>query len=163
MKFIISPSHTLIEFSNFSKNSIISVFTPFMSTVWAFQFSRNMKSLNIYKFICILLMTMAQKTISQTEGGRYINIQITEAIHHWPTLKTVLMIEEVLKRAELALSIEELKRRLPRKVMDQTLRLILAYLESKGSILIGKKGIVWIENNNPKFLKLIEKSKEIEA
>ena len=105
---------------------------------------------------------MTQKTMSKPTSRKYINIQITQIIHHWPTLKTVLMVEDVLKNAELAISLEELKRRLPKKVMDQTLRLILAYLESKGSILVGKKGIVWIENNNPKFLKLIEKSKEIE-
>jgi len=105
---------------------------------------------------------MSQKIVSKPTTGKYINIQITKVIHHWPTLKTVLMVEDVLKEAELAISLEELKRRLPRKIMDQTLRIILAYLESKGSVLIGKKGIVWIENNDPKFLKLIDKSKEIE-
>lgn len=106
-------------------------------------------------------MYVVQKIVSQPRTGKQITIQITEVIHHWPTLKTVLMVEDVLKDAELALSLEELKRKLPRKIMDQTLRLILAYLESKGSVLIGKKGIVWIENNDPKFLKLIEKSKEL--
>jgi hypothetical protein len=106
---------------------------------------------------------MTQKTTSKPTTRKYINIRITKVIHHWPTLKTVLMVEDVLKNAELAISLEELKRRLPKKIMDQTLRLILAYLESKGSILIGKKGIVWIENNDPKFLKLIQKSKEIEV
>jgi len=50
-----------------------------------------------------------------------------------------------------------------KKVMDQTLRLILAYLEDKGSILIGPKGVSWIENKNSKFLKFIEKSKVIDA
>lgn len=94
--------------------------------------------------------------------NRPININI-ESIHHWPTLKTVLMVENVLKNADLALGIEELKRSLPKKIMDQTLRLILFYLESKGSIYISKKGIVWIENNNPKFLRLIAKSKKIEV
>ena len=46
--------------------------------------------------------------------------------------------------------------------MDQTLRLILAYLEDKGSVVIGPKGISWIENKNSKFLKFVEKSKVIE-
>jgi len=90
---------------------------------------------------------------------KHINIEIAEVVHHWPTLKTVLMVEDVLKNAETALSVEGLKRKLPRKVMDQTLRIILAYLEGKGSVLIGEKGIVWIENNDPKLIKLIEKSK----
>ena len=106
---------------------------------------------------------MNQKTTSKPKTNKQITIQITKVIHHWPTLKTVLMVENTLKETELAISLEGLKRRLPRKIMDQTLRLILAYLESKGSILIGEKGIVWIENNDPKFLKLIKKSREIEV
>ena len=62
----------------------------------------------------------------------------------------------------IAESLEELKRKLRKKVMDQTIRLILAYLEDRGSILIGPKGISWIENKDSKFLKFIQKSKVIE-
>jgi hypothetical protein len=58
---------------------------------------------------------------------------------------------------------EGLKRALPKKIMDQTLRLVLAYLENRGSIIIGSKGIVWIENNDPRFLKMLEKAKVIEV
>jgi hypothetical protein len=47
--------------------------------------------------------------------------------------------------------------------MDQSIRIILAYLENKGSILIGAKGISWIANDNPKFLRMIKKAKVIEA
>ncbi len=90
-----------------------------------------------------------------------INISLT-AVHHWPTLKTVLIVENTIKEANLALSIEGLKRKLPKKIMDQTLRIILFYLESKGSIHIGEKGIVWTENKNPKFLEILKKSKIIE-
>lgn len=82
-------------------------------------------------------------------------------IYHWPTLKTVLTVEKAIKDADVALSIEGLKRALPTKIMDQTLRLILTYLEDRGSILIGEKGIVWTENNDPRFLKLIEKAIEV--
>jgi len=91
-----------------------------------------------------------------------VNIRISDNIHHWPTLKTVLMVEKALKEADGPISLEELKRRLKKKVMDQSLRLILAYLDDKGSIIIGPKGISWIENKNSKFLKFIEKSKVIE-
>lgn len=96
------------------------------------------------------------------EAGRSINIRATKVVYHWPTLKTVLMIEKAIRDAGKPLSIEALKRTLPTKIMDQTLRLILAYLEDKGSIMIGKKGILWIENKDPKFLKFIEKGKAIE-
>ncbi len=93
---------------------------------------------------------------------RSVNIRLGDNIHHWPTLKTVLMIEKALKEADGAVSLEELKRKLKKKVMDQTLRLILAYLEDKGSIIIGPKGVSWIENKNSKFLKFLERSKVID-
>ncbi len=96
------------------------------------------------------------------EEGRALNIRVAENIHHWPTLKTVLMVEHAVKEADGPVSLEELKRKLRKKVMDQTLRLILAYLEDKGSVLIGPKGISWIENKNSKFLRFVEKSKVIE-
>jgi hypothetical protein len=98
----------------------------------------------------------------ETVEERSININLSDNIYHWPTLKTVLMVEKALKDADGPVSIEELKRMLSKKVMDQTLRLILAYLEDKGSVIIGPKGISWIENKNSKFLKFIEKSKVIE-
>jgi hypothetical protein len=94
---------------------------------------------------------------------RRINIKLAENIHHWPTLRTVLMVEKSLKEADGPVSLEELKRALSKKVMDQTLRLILAYLESKGSILIGPKGVSWIENKSSKFTKFIENTKVIEV
>lgn len=101
------------------------------------------------------------KTIQQTQ--QKVNLRLMENIHHWPTLKTVLMIEKTLENADGPISMEELKRRLQKKVMDQTIRLVLAYLEDKGSILIGPKGISWIENKNSKFLDFISKSKVLEV
>lgn len=99
---------------------------------------------------------------TEESGKKSINIHIAENIHHWPTLKTVLMVEKTLKDADGPVSLEELKRKLKKKIMDQTLRLILAYLEDKGSVLIGQKGVSWIENKDSKFLKFIERSKAIE-
>ena len=94
--------------------------------------------------------------------GMPMHIRVTGTIYHWPTLKTVLMVEKAIQEADGPLSLEALKRALPKKLMDQTLRLILAYLENKGSIMTGKKGIIWTENNDPKFLRLIEKTAGIE-
>ncbi len=79
-------------------------------------------------------------------------------ILHYPNLKTVLMVEEVLKDADTPLSRNEIKRRLPSKVMHQTLNLILNYLEESGKILDGSKGIVWIFNENPEFRRILDKS-----
>ena len=84
---------------------------------------------------------------------------MAETILHYPRLDTVLMVEEVLKKANLAISKNELMRRLPRQVMRPTLNVILGYLEKKGMIMIGKKGILWIYNESPKINKLIQTSK----
>jgi len=91
-----------------------------------------------------------------------IHLNVTSVLHS-PTLKTVLMVEDTLRNQEGPVSMEALKRALPRKVMDQSLRIILAYLENKGSIVLGPKGISWIENTDPKFLQMIKKAKMIEA
>ncbi len=83
-------------------------------------------------------------------------------ILHYPRLDTVLMVEEVLKKADLAITKNELLRRLPKQIMRQTLNVILDYLEEKGMIMIGKRGILWIHNNNPKMKRLIEESQDVE-
>lgn len=99
--------------------------------------------------------------MQQTQNSK-IHLNVTRIIHS-PTLSTVLMVEDTLRKQDNPISIESLKRALPRKVMDQSLRIILAYLENKGSILIGQKGISWIANDNPNFLRMIKKAKVIDA
>ena len=79
---------------------------------------------------------------------------------HYPTLKTVLMVEAILRTAEKALSKEEIKRRLEGKVMHQTLNIILDYLEYSGKILIGEKGVLWIYNPSKKLQNAIDKGVE---
>jgi hypothetical protein len=80
---------------------------------------------------------------------------------HYPTLKTMLMVEKVLRDADTVIDREEIKRRLPLKIMHQTLNLILQYLEEKGLIIDGHKGILWIYNPSPKLKKAMEKGREI--
>ncbi|MAG07572.1 hypothetical protein CMI46_02045 [Candidatus Pacearchaeota archaeon] len=80
---------------------------------------------------------------------------------HYPSLKTVLMVEKVLREAEVAITREELKRRLPVQIMHQTLNIILVYLEEKGMIIDSRKGILWIYNPSPKLKKAIAKGREI--
>jgi len=84
-----------------------------------------------------------------------------EQIIHYPSLKTMLMVEKVLKNADTILSREELKRRLPNKIMHQTLNLILEYMENRGLIIDSHKGILWIYNPSPKMRKAIEKGREV--
>ena len=80
---------------------------------------------------------------------------------HYPNLKTVLMVEKVLKEAETTLTREEIKKRLPAQVMHQTLNLILEYLEQKGLILDGHKGILWAHNDSPKLIEAIKRGTEV--
>ncbi len=80
----------------------------------------------------------------------------TEIIHY-PSLKTVLMVEDVLKNAQLTMTREQLKKKLPKKIMHQTLNAILSYLEEGGKIMDGRKGILWIYNPSPKLDRAIKK------
>jgi len=84
-----------------------------------------------------------------------------EQIIHYPNLKTILMIEKILKDAETIINREELKKRLPKQIMHQTLNLILEYFENRGMIIDGHKGILWVYNPSPKLKKAIEKGREI--
>ena len=70
-----------------------------------------------------------------------------KSILHYPRLDTVLMVEDILKEADLAISRNELLRRLPKQMMRQTLNVILGYLEEKGVIMTGERGILWVQND----------------
>ncbi len=89
-----------------------------------------------------------------------IKMQKSEIIHY-PNLKTVLMVEDALKKANKFMTREDLKNKLPTKVMHQTLNVILTYLEDSGKILDGRKGILWIYNPSPKLDKAIKEGVEL--
>lgn len=79
---------------------------------------------------------------------------------HWPTLNTVIMVEDVIKDSdESIISIAELKRNLPRQVNHNTLMIILKYLEESNKIAVTLSGITWI--HNPNLKKAISKGLEI--
>ena len=88
-------------------------------------------------------------------------LQTIERVGHSPTLNTVLMVEETLKDAEQVISLAELKRRLPKKIMHQTLTTILDYLQISGKIIIGTKGILWVYTEKKELDELIKKGTEI--
>jgi len=89
-----------------------------------------------------------------------VKMQKLEVIHY-PNLKTVLMVEDVLKKANQLITREELKRKMPTKTMHQTLNVILKYLEDSGKILDGRKGILWIYNPSPKLDKAMKEGVEL--
>lgn len=92
--------------------------------------------------------------------ARQIQIQIQKPLHS-PTLNTILMVEKCLKNAGQLVTVAELKRELPRKVMHQTVLEILDYLQQSGKILIGAKGILWIFEERKELEKLVKKGREI--
>ena len=77
-------------------------------------------------------------------------------LEHSPTLNTVLMVENTLKEIEgSVITIAELKKKLPKQVNHNTLKIILEYLEESNKILVTIKGITWIHNTNPNLRKAI--------
>lgn len=83
-------------------------------------------------------------------------IQLEKPLHY-PNLKTVLMVEEVLRNEQLPIKREALKKKLAKQVQHQTLNVILKYLEDSGKIIDGHKGITWVYNPSPEMKRAIEK------
>jgi hypothetical protein len=83
-------------------------------------------------------------------------------LEHSPTLNTVIMVEKVLKKMkDSVITIADLKRKLPRQVNHNTLKVILEYLEISNKILVTMKGITWIHNPNPNLKKAIKEGLEL--
>ncbi len=84
-----------------------------------------------------------------------------EKLRHSPNLNTVLMVEDILRDNGELITLAELKRRVPRKVMHQTLVQILDYLQISGKIIIGTKGILWIFSERKELDQLIKRGTEV--
>ena len=89
-----------------------------------------------------------------------VHLKKREKITHSPTLNTIFMVEETLKTGNL-MTLAELKTRLPKKVMHQTLLQILDYLQLSGKILIGTRGILWIFTERKELNDLIKRGTEV--
>jgi len=62
---------------------------------------------------------------------------------------------------ESVITIAELKRRLPKQINHNTLKIILEYLEESNKIAVSLRGITWIHNTNPNLRKAISKGLEL--
>lgn len=83
-------------------------------------------------------------------------------IRRYPNLNTVLMVENFLRdNKDLPISFSDLKKRLPKQVMHQTLKLILEYLWRSGKIIYGPRGIQWIYSEPQHLKKMIKDTLEI--
>ncbi len=84
---------------------------------------------------------------------------MSKTIAHSPTLDTVRMIENAIKKAGTYPSINRLSRMLERQVQVPTIKETLKYLEESNKIMFDKDGsIIWIFADNPKLKKLLAES-----
>lgn len=91
----------------------------------------------------------------------YVNVTKNIQVHS-PTLNTVIMVEEVLANMdESAITISELKKKLPKQVNHNTLKVILEYLERSNKIAMTLRGITWIHNTNQNLKNAVAKGLEI--
>ena len=78
-------------------------------------------------------------------------------IIHYPTLDSILMVEEAAQHMNYPKK-TELWKALPKKMMYQTYCLIIDYLENSGKIMIDNDGrIIWTWN--PEMIKKIRTSR----
>ncbi|MFA5382936.1 MAG: hypothetical protein WC356_07230 [Candidatus Micrarchaeia archaeon] len=84
-------------------------------------------------------------------------VQIQKMVHS-PTLNTVIMVEETLRNIkDSMITTADLKKKLPKQINHNTLKVILEYLEESNKIAVSIKGITWIYNTNLNLRKDISK------
>ncbi|MFH1199437.1 MAG: hypothetical protein V1708_00040 [Candidatus Micrarchaeota archaeon] len=87
--------------------------------------------------------------------------QIQLEVVHYPTLKTIMAIEDVVKNADTAVSRNQIIAKLPTKVMRSTLNTALNYLEKRGVVLEIKKGFIWTFHSGGNLAKAEENGLEV--
>ena len=73
-----------------------------------------------------------------------------------PTLGTLHMIERLLRKSEVPLSLNKIKARLPRKVAHSTLREAIEHYKRLGCVVEGSKGVMWVRQDDPEFWKTVD-------
>lgn len=66
------------------------------------------------------------------------------------------IVEDVLKKEQLPIKREALKRKLERRAEHHALNIILRDLEDSGKIIDAQKGIAWVYNPSEKLDKAIK-------
>ena len=83
-------------------------------------------------------------------------------IKRYPNLSTVLMVENFLKsHRDTPMKLSEIKKHLPKKIMHQTLILILEYLWRSGKIIYGPRGVQWIYSHPEHLKNMLDNSLEV--
>jgi len=88
-----------------------------------------------------------------------INMEARASVLHYPRLDTVLMVEDAIKNAKNYQSKTSLWKKLPKKVMYQTYKIVIDYLIQSRKVMVTKDDkLVWVFADSPKARKLIEES-----
>lgn len=78
---------------------------------------------------------------------------------HYPRLDTVLMIEDAIKKAKDYPNKTTLWKKLPKKVMYQTYKIVIDYLILSRKVMLTKDDkLVWIFADSPKARRLMDES-----
>jgi len=77
---------------------------------------------------------------------------------HYPNLKTILTVEKVIRGADQPIKRSEIKKILKKKIMHQTLNVVLLYLEERNVILDTHKGIFWLDKPNSLLAKELKEA-----
>ena len=88
--------------------------------------------------------------------------QTRNKIIRYPNLNTVMMVEDFLREySDIPMKISDIKKKLPKKIMHQTLQVILEYLWRSGKIIYGPRGIQWIYSEPSHLKKMLENGLEL--
>jgi hypothetical protein len=99
---------------------------------------------------------MTSKSVLENKNSK------TKLGSHIPNLKTIEMIEGILAKEKEFSSRNKLSRALPKQVQQQTIEVVLEYLERSNKIMREDGTILWIfGDNNPKLMKLHKMSTEL--
>ncbi|MBU1201452.1 MAG: hypothetical protein KJ583_02350 [Nanoarchaeota archaeon] len=91
---------------------------------------------------------------------QFTNVEIVKK--RYPNLSTVLMVEDILKKnRDLPMKLSDLKKKLPKQVMHQTLKIMLEYLFRSGKVIYGPKGVQWIYSEPDHLKKMMKNTLEI--
>ena len=78
---------------------------------------------------------------------------------HYPRLDTILLVEETVRKSRKELTRTGLYRVLAGRVMYQTLKVVLNYLETSNKIVFAGNKIVWVFSNE-KLDKAVSRGRE---
>ena len=88
-----------------------------------------------------------------------IDMEARTTVLHYQRLATVLMIEDAIKKAGNYQSRTNLWKKLPRKVMYQTYKIVIDYLIQSGKVILTNDDkLLWVFADSQKAKKLIEES-----